>query len=170
MVWWLGAWRSMGSTFCCLVVTANCTFYAATRNRSYWYEKNFMSVLTQDFLEIWRRQPVRAEKTFLVWERTKANDIHVDYDAPMFSWSTLSTETDSSRISTPADLSYFKKLVIFMTGTGFNVKLENTSNPMSEWQWATGNVKFNLYPVKHHIRPIFTTFYSTWFSYVSLPT
>lgn len=44
-----------------------------------------------------------------------ANDIHVDYDAPMFSWSTLTTEADSSTISTPADLSYFKKLVIFMT-------------------------------------------------------
>ena len=54
----------------------------------------------------------------LLLRTLKANDIHVDYDAPMFSWSTLSTETDSSTISTPADLSYFKKLVIFMTGTG----------------------------------------------------
>ena len=57
-------------------------------------------------------------RLFMRFRTQKANDIHVDYDAPMFSWSTLSTETDSSKISTPADLSYFKKLVIFMTGNG----------------------------------------------------
>ena len=43
-----------------------------------------------------------------------ANDIHVDYDASLFSWNTLKQE-QTQIVTTASNLSYWKKLVIFLT-------------------------------------------------------
>ena len=43
-----------------------------------------------------------------------ANDIHIDYDASLFSWNTLKQE-QTQIVTTASNLSYWKKLVIFLT-------------------------------------------------------
>ena len=54
VVWWVGARRSLGTTFCGLVVTSYSTVYATTRKRS-------------DFRKIW--QKIWGNMRIYCWER-----------------------------------------------------------------------------------------------------
>ena len=54
-----------------------------------------------------------------------ANDVHVDFEAPIFSWSTREALDESGGMTKPNELGYWKKLIIFMTVTVIEANLGN---------------------------------------------